>query len=411
MLILIGLELSSFPLFKQHLFNQKSIKMHKNVIPNLLISLLILSKLSIAQPPRGPFVVSPKVNTDKTVTFSYLAPNASTVLLGGSQFGAVDVPMTKNAEGVWSVTFGPIKPDIYPYSFKVDGVTVMDPANVSFFPNERFKASLVEIPADVPVIYTLKNVPHGTISYEYYPSVEGSTGTIVVYTPPGYTKETSKKYPVYYLISGTTDTEETFWKVGKTNLILDNMIAEGIAKPMIVVMPYGNPLAKIAEQTGKDKPADVMSRDGEDALRRMKLFETDLITNIIPFTDKNYRTIANRNNRAIGGFSRGGGQTLRAAFNNVDKFAYVCSYASYISPAEMDKSFTNITANPDKTNKDFKLLFSGIGTEDFLYKGTVEWENYLKDKKINYKSYVTDGGHTWMNVKKYLNETLPLLFK
>lgn len=385
--------------------------MHKNVIPNLLISLLILSKLSIAQPPRGPFVVSPKVNTDKTVTFSYLAPNASTVLLGGSQFGAVDVPMTKNAEGVWSVTFGPIKPDIYPYSFKVDGVTVMDPANVSFFPNERFKASLVEIPADVPVIYTLKNVPHGTISYEYYPSVEGSTGTIVVYTPPGYTKETSKKYPVYYLISGTTDTEETFWKVGKTNLILDNMIAEGIAKPMIVVMPYGNPLAKIAEQTGKDKPADVMSRDGEDALRRMKLFETDLITNIIPFTDKNYRTIANRNNRAIGGFSRGGGQTLRAAFNNVDKFAYVCSYASYISPAEMDKSFTNITANPDKTNKDFKLLFSGIGTEDFLYKGTVEWENYLKDKKINYKSYVTDGGHTWMNVKKYLNETLPLLFK
>jgi enterochelin esterase family protein len=170
-------------------------------------------------------------------------------------------------------------------------------------------------------------------------------------------------------------------------------------------------MARIAEQTGKDKPADVMTRDGDDALRRMKLFETDLISNIIPFTEENYRTIANRDNRAIGGFSRGGGQTLRTAFNNVDKFAYVCSYASYISPAEMDKSFTNITANPAKTNKDFKLLFSGIGTEDFLYKGTVEWENYLKEKKINFKSYVTDGGHTWMNVKKYINETLPILFK
>lgn len=385
--------------------------MYKKRILSLLIGLITFSQLTFAQPPRGPFVISPKVNSDKTVTFSYLAPNATTVLLGGGQFGAVDVPMTKNAEGVWSVTFGPIKPDIYPYSFKVDGVTVMDPANVAFFPNERFKGSLVEIPSDIPAIYALKNVPHGAITYDYYPSVEGSTGTIVVYTPPGYTKETAKKYPVYYLISGTTDTEETFWKVGKVNLMLDNLIAEGTAKPMIVVMPYGNPMAKIAEQTGKDKPADVMSRDGDDALRRMKLFETDLITNIIPYTEKNYRTIANRDNRAIGGFSRGGGQTLRAAFNNVDKFAYVCSYASYISPAEMDKSFTNITSNSAKTNKDFKLLFSGIGTEDFLYKGTVEWENYLKEKKINYKSYVTDGGHTWMNVKKYLNETLPVLFK
>lgn len=376
-----------------------------------LWAVLVIPIIINGQPPRGPYVISPKVNADKTVTFSYLAPNATTVLLDGNQFGSANVPMAKNAEGVWSVTVGPVKPDIYPYGFKVDGITVMDPANVNFFPNERFKASLVEIPSDIPAIYALKNVPHGTVSYEYYPSVEGSTGTIVVYTPPGYNKETSKKYPVYYLISGTTDTEETFWKVGKTNLILDNMIAEGIAKPMIVVMPYGNPMAKIAEQTGKDKPADVTSRDGDDALRRMKMFETDLISNIIPFTEKNYRTIANRDNRAIGGFSRGGGQTLRAAFNNVDKFAYVCSYASYISPAEMDKNFTNITANPAKTNKDFKLLFSGIGTEDFLYKGTTEWENYLKDKKINFKSYVTDGGHTWMNVKKYLNETLPVLFK
>ena len=384
--------------------------MLKNRFLSFFLGLLSFSQV-IAQSPRPPYVVSPKVNPDKTVTFSYLAPNATKVLLGGGQFGAVDVPMSKNAEGVWSVTVGPVKPDIYPYSFKVDGVTINDPSNTYFFPNERFKGSLVEIPSDVPAIYALKNVPHGSLTYEYYPSVEGSTGTMVVYTPPGYTKETSKKYPVYYLISGTTDTEETFWKVGKTNLILDNMIAAGIAKPMIVVMPYGNPLARIAEQTGKDKPADVMSRDGEDALRRMKMFETDLIANIIPFTEKNYRTIANRDNRAIGGFSRGGGQTLRAAFNNVDKFAYVCSYASYISPAEMDKSFTNIASNPEKTNKDFKLLFSGIGTEDFLYKGTVEWENYLKDKKVNLKSYVTDGGHTWMNVKKYLNETLPVLFK
>lgn len=384
--------------------------MLKNRFITFFLSMLSFSQVT-AQSLRPPYVVSPKVNPDRTVIFSYLAPNATTVLLGGGQFGAVDVPMSKNTEGVWSVTVGPVKPDIYPYSFRVDGVTINDPANTYLFPNERFKGSLVEIPSDIPAIYALKDVPHGSITYEYYPSIEGSTGTMVVYTPPGYVKESSKKYPVYYLISGTTDTEETFWKVGKTNLILDNMIAAGTAKPMIVVMPYGNPLAKIAEQTGKDKPADVMTRDGEDALRRMKLFESDLLGKVMPFVEKNYRTIKNRDNRAIGGFSRGGGQTLRTAFNNVDKFAYVCSYASYISPIEMEKSFQNITSNPDKTNEDFKLLFSGIGTEDFLYKGTVEWENYLKAKKINFKSYVTDGGHTWMNVKKYLNETLPLLFK
>lgn len=384
--------------------------MLKNRFITFFLSMLSFSQVT-AQSLRPPYVVSPKVNPDRTVIFSYLAPNATTVLLGGGQFGAVDVPMSKNTEGVWSVTVGPVKPDIYPYSFRVDGVTINDPANTYLFPNERFKGSLVEIPSDIPAIYALKDVPHGSITYEYYPSIEGSTGTMVVYTPPGYVKESSKKYPVYYLISGTTDTEETFWKVGKTNLILDNMIAAGTVKPMIVVMPYGNPLAKIAEQTGKDKPADVMTRDGEDALRRMKLFESDLLGKVMPFVEKNYRTIKNRDNRAIGGFSRGGGQTLRTAFNNVDKFAYVCSYASYISPTEMEKSFQNITSNPDKTNEDFKLLFSGIGTEDFLYKGTVEWENYLKAKKINFKSYVTDGGHTWMNVKKYLNETLPLLFK
>ena len=223
-----------------------------------LFILLATSYLSNAQAPRPPYVVSPKVNADKTVTFSYLAPNATTVLLDGNQFGSANVPMTKGENGVWSITVGPVKPDIYPYGFKVDGITINDPANTYLFPNERFKASLVEIPSDSPAIYALQNVPHGAVTYEYYPSVEGSTGTVVVYTPAGYTKETAKKYPVYYLISGTTDTEETFWKVGKVNLMLDNMIAEGIAKPMIVVMPYGNPMAKIAEQTGKDKPSDVM---------------------------------------------------------------------------------------------------------------------------------------------------------
>ncbi|AKD53831.1 esterase [Spirosoma radiotolerans] len=376
----------------------------------LLWLLSALSGLALAQPPRGPLVMSPQVNADKTVTFRYQAPQAKAVELS-AQFEKAPVAMTKDAQGIWSVTVGPVKPDIYPYSFRVDGVTVMDPANVAFFPNERFKASLVDIPGDTPLIHAMRDVPHGSINYEYYPSMEGTTGSLVVYTPPGYDQNPSKKYPVYYLISGTTDTEETFFKVGKTNLILDNLIAEGKAKPMIIVMPYGNIAARVAEQKGGSKPADPTVRDGADAVKRANDFATDLVKNVIPYTEKSYRTIPNRENRAIGGFSRGGGQTLRTAFSNMDKFAWVCAYSSYLSPEEMDRSYPALVSNAAQTNKQLKLLWVSVGSDDFLYKGTVEFMDYLKAKNVNYKSLITDGGHTWMNVKTYVAATTPLLFQ
>jgi enterochelin esterase-like enzyme len=371
---------------------------------------LVLVICANGQPPRGPLVVSPEVNQDKTVVFRYLAPRAKEVRLSG-QFLKGPIPMTMDSIGIWSVTVGPIKPDIYPYSFNVGGVTVMDPANVAFFPNERFKASLVDVPGDTPLVHALKDVPHGTITYEYYPSVEQSTGSLVVYTPPGYDKNPSKRYPVFYLISGTTDTEETFFKVGRTNLIMDNLIADGKAKDIIIVMPYGNPMARIAEQTGKPKPADMMSRDSEEAVRRAKLFETDLVNYVIPYIEKNYRAISDRNSRAIAGFSRGGGQTLRTAFGNMDKFAWICCYSAYLSTSEMEGAYKHIGANPEVTNNQLKLLWVSVGDEDFLYKSTIEFMDYLKSKNVNYKSMITPGGHTWMNVKTYVAETAQLLFQ
>ena len=386
--------------------------MYKQTITLFMLfwMMLNISNLAISQPPRGPWVVSPKVNDDKTVTFSYLAPDAKEVKLS-AQFEKEQIPMTKDSIGIWSVTVGPVEPDIYPYSFKVDGVTVMDPANVAFFPNERFKASLVDIPGDTPLVHAMKDVPHGTITYEYYPSIEGSTGSLVVYTPPGYDKNPTKKYPVFYLISGTTDTEEDWFKVGKTNLILDNLIAEGKAKPMIIVMPYGNPAARIAEQTGKSKPDDPFGRDNPDAIKRSNQFENDLVNRVIPYVDKNYRTINNRENRAIGGFSRGGGQTLRVAFGNMDKFAWICCYSAYLSPPEMESNFNAIANKPENTNKQLKLFWISVGNEDFLYQDTVKFMDYLKAKKVNFKSLISTGGHTWMNTKKYLSETAQLLFQ
>ena len=362
------------------------------------------------QPPRGPLVVSPEIHADKTITFRYLAPSAKDVKLS-AQFLKSQLPMTKDSLGIWSATVSSVKPDIYPYSFNVDGITVMDPANVDFFPNERFKASLVDVPGDTPLIHSLRDVPHGTVTYDYYPSLEGTIGSFVIYTPPGYDKNTTQKYPVFYLISGTTDTEETFFKVGRTNFILDNLIHEGKAKPMIIVMPYGNTVARIAEQKGAAKPADPISREGADGVNRARLFETDLLTKVIPYVDQNYRTLNNRENRAIGGFSRGGGQTLRAAFGNLDKFAWVCCYSAYLSTPEMEKSFRNIYEKPAQTNKNLRLLWVSVGNEDFLYNQTVEFMDFLKAKNVHFNSLVTPEGHTWMNVKKYVAESAQLLFK
>jgi enterochelin esterase-like enzyme len=374
-----------------------------------LIIAIVSPNPSVAQ-PRGPFIISPEVKADKSITFRYMAPLAKEVKLD-AQFEKAKIPMTKDTSGIWTVTVGPVKPDIYPYSFIVDGITVMDPANVAFFPNERFKASLVDVPGDVPLIHALKDVPHGSITYEYYPSIEGTTGSLVVYTPPGYSSNVSKKYPVFYLISGTTDTEETWFKVGKANLILDNLIAEGKATPMIIVMPYGNVAARIAEQKGGPKPGDPSGRDNADAIARAKAFEDDLMKNIIPYVERSYRTLNDKDNRAIGGFSRGGGQTLRAAFGNMDKFSWVCSYSSYLSNEEMERSFPDIIKKPEQTNKNLKLLWLGVGNEDFLYKGAVDFIDLLKANNVKHKSLITSGGHTWMNTKIYLTETAQLLFK
>jgi enterochelin esterase family protein len=372
--------------------------------------MLVIPGYAMGQPPRGPLVVSPQIHADKRVTFRYQAPAAKDVQLS-AQFEKERVPMTRDSAGIWSVTVGPVKPDIYPYNFVADGLSLMDPANPAFFPNERFKASLVDIPGDTPLVHAMKDVPHGTVSYEYYPSVSGTTGSVVVYTPPGYDKDAGKKYPVYYLISGTTDTEEAWFKVGRANLILDNLIAEGKAKPMILVMPYGNIAARVAEQKNGLKPGDPAGRDNADSISRAKSFEDDLINNLMPYVEKNYRSINNKDNRAIGGFSRGGGQTLRTAFNHMDKFSWVCSYSSYLSPQEMERSYKPIYENASRTNSQLKLFWISVGTEDFLYEGTVEFMNFLKAKKVNYKEWVTGGGHTWMNTKAYLAQTAQLLFQ
>lgn len=360
---------------------------------------LALAVVSVkAQSPRPPQIQSPLVHPDRQMTFNFRAPNAKKVELS-AQFLKGNQPLTVDTNGVWSITVGPVEPNLYPYSFVVDGVGIADPSNQDLFPNERFKASLVDIPGDQPSLHSVQDVPHGEMSYCFYQSKTlGRTRPLIVYTPPGY-REGRKKYPVFYLVSGTTDTEETWFKVGRVNFILDNLIAQKKAVPMIVVMPYGNMMM------GTPPPTSLQAAD------MYKVFNDELVGNIIPYVEANYRVSRDREKRAIAGFSRGGGQSLFTGFNNLDKFAWIGSYSAYLTPEVFDKYFASSAADPKATNKKLKLLWLGVGKADFLCKQAVEFDDYLKGKNIEHQSFVTEGGHTWMNARHYLAETLQLYFK
>src|SRR6185436_7114755 len=194
----------------------------------------------IARAQRPPSISSPEVHTDNSITFRYYSRNAQNVSVNG-EFLSAPLQMNKDTSGVWSITVPPVKPDIYPYSFRVDSVLMADPNNTFIFSNERFKCSIVDVPGNTPLIHSLQNVPHGKISYRFYKSgTLETTRPLLVYTPPGFNPNGNIKYPVLYLIHGGSDTEETWTKVGRANFIADNLIAQGKAKPMIIVMPYGN---------------------------------------------------------------------------------------------------------------------------------------------------------------------------
>ena len=341
----------------------------------------------------------PKCNNDGTVTFQYKNDSAKSVLVD-VQFAGRKEMKRDAATGLWSVTLGPAAPDMYPYCYIVDGVSVMDPENPQYFPNEGFKNSLLEIPGNGTLPHDIRNVQHGRLEYvHYYSKSLGGTNTAIVYLPPNYMMDQQKKYPVFYLISGTTDTEEVYYKVGRVNYILDNLLADKQAKEMIVVLPYGNPMKLLA---GKPAAGGApQTRFGGD------VFSKDLINDLMPYIEKNYRTINNADHRAIGGFSRGGNQALFNGLSNLDKFSYLCSYSSFTST-----DIPDVYDNADETNKKIHLFWLGVGTDDFLYGNARDYMEFLDKKGIrSVKEFTTDKfGHTWMNAKYFLSKTLPLLF-
>ena len=366
-----------------------------NGVAKMVVSLAIgmASNLCWAQPSAEQKSVV--CHEDGTVTFLYKNETAKDVQVD-VQFAGKN-PMKRGEDGMWTATLGPAAPDMYPYHFEVDGVSVMDPLCPQYFPNEGFKNSLLEIPAKTGTLaHDIKNVPHGKVEYiHYYSKSLKGTNNAIVYLPPSYHKNKKKNYPVFYLISGTTDTEEVYYKVGRMNYILDNLLAEGKAQEMIIVLPYGNPTKLLPT------PPQGMMGMGMD------VFGNDLINDLMPYVESHYRTLNDRDHRAIGGFSRGGNQGLSCGLMNLDKFSYLCSYSSFTST-----TLPNVYDNAADTNSKIHLFWLGVGTDDFLYGTARDYMEFLDKKGIrSVKEYTHDKfGHTWMNAKYFLDKTLRLLF-
>jgi enterochelin esterase family protein len=361
---------------------------------------------------RGPTVVSPEVSADGTVTVRLLAPNAQQVTASGELDGKPH-PMTKGADGVWSVTIGPLPPDIYTYSFNVDGLTVLDPRNTNtkmgyggFGP-----VSTVEVPGDGLQFYDVKPVPHGQVRIlPYVSKTLGLARTVWIYTPPGY--ESGKNYPVLYLLHGAGDIESGWTLVGRANNILDNLLADGKVKPMVVVMPLGHAIqsfyagpAKSAAAPGS--PATAAAGGGAGAL---SLFGRDLLDDVKPLVEKTFKVSTRPDDRAIAGLSMGGGQTINIAFNRPELFRYVV----LMSPAAgqgLEQTYASFLSNPSVPNKQFKLFWMAVGRDDNLVgNGDKAFDQVLTAKGINHSFKSTDGRHEWTVWRHYLQEVAPLLF-
>jgi enterochelin esterase-like enzyme len=375
---------------------------------SLLIVVLLAAIFSFAQQkpaqPAGfppPPLVSPEVHSDGSVTFRLQAPNAKEVKL--DRQGTPLLEMQRDDHGVWSVTTAPLQPDYYGYSFSVDGVRTMDASNPLLVPNLIFPSNAVHVPGPPSLPWELNDIPHGEIHHHFYRSAIASDDRdYYVYTPPGYDPKSKKKFPVLYLLHGYSDDASGWTAVGRANVILDNLIAQGKAKPMIVVMPLGyGTMEMIRLSWGSWSHTDV--RDAN-----FKKFSEALLTEIIPRVESEYKTAKSRNARAVAGLSMGGSESLLTGLNHLDKFAWIGAFSSGGIPEEFGKDFPHLDA---KANEQIRLLWIACGTEDHLITLNRNLRAWLKAQGVNMTEVETPGMHTWMVWRRNLAEFVGLLFR
>jgi enterochelin esterase family protein len=365
-------------------------------------------------------VVSPEIHDNNTVTFRFKAPKAVRVQLTGdflpvqknAKFEAPGiVDLKEGQEGVWEYTTPePLKPELYSYSFIVDGLRMNDPANVYLIRDVSTLTNVFIIGGDRADFYKVNPVPHGTVSRIWYDSPAlGLERRMTVYTPVGY--ETSgKRYPVLYLLHGMGGDDEAWISLGRTAQILDNLIAQGKARPMIVVMPNGNASQEAApgeSSRGMVPPTMQLPKTMEGSYEQA-------FPEIVKFIDKNYRTIKSKSGRAIAGLSMGGFHSLHISKQYPDMFNYIGLFSAAIMPNKEVSSpiYENMEGKLKvQFDKNPALYWIAIGKTDFLYKANEEYRKLLDEKGYKYTYYESDEGHIWKNWRIYLTEFVPMLFR
>jgi len=391
-----------------------------------LFALVLVCATTFAQQALwgGSPIVSPEIHENNTVTFRLKAPNADKVQVTGdflptkkmkTLYGDFDGPgaadLTKGSDGVWAYsTPEPLMPELYSYSFVVDGLKITDPSNVYMIRDVSSVTNVFLIGGGRADLYKVNEVPHGTVSRVWYnsPTLK-MTRRMTVYTPAGY--ETSgESYPVFYLLHGMGGDEEAWIALGRAAQILDNLIAEGKAKPMIVVMTNGNASQEAApgeSSLGMLPPSMQMPKTMEGS------FEI-AFPDVVKFVDSTYRTVKRKSGRGIAGLSMGGFHSLHISNEFPDMFDYVGLFSAAIMPDKAVQApiYDNLEGKLKvQFGENPALYWIGIGKSDFLYKANEDFRKLLDKDGYKYTYYETDGGHIWKNWRIYLTEFTPLLFK
>jgi enterochelin esterase family protein len=369
----------------------------------LLSLIAVVAVPVLAQQP--PQIVSPEIRSDRRVTFRITGPNLKAVALrleGSPQ----PLAMQRDDQGVWIVTAGPLEPDYYEYWFDADGAPLLDSLNPLMKPNFLHPHNMVHVPGPASLSWEVSNVPHGALHRHFYHSrIVGDFRDYYVYTPPGYDPRGKVRYPVLYLLHGYSDNNDIWTLVGNTNVSLDNLIAQGKAKPMIIVMPLGYGAPEIVQRT----PVFAAPfRDEKLRQRNFDRFRDSLLEEVIPAVESDYLVRKDRSSRAIAGLSMGGTETLLVGLNALDRFAWIGAFSSGGLSEEFEKQFPGLDS---KANSQLRLLWISCGRDDRLLDINQKLRGWLESKQIHYKWIEPAGAHSWQVWRRAIADFAPLLFQ
>jgi enterochelin esterase-like enzyme len=345
-------------------------------------------------------VKSPEIASDRRVTFRLRAPSATEVTVSG-EFMSGGRPLVKDSGGIWTFTTDPLPPEIYDYNFTINGVKTIDPSNAEVKTGSTAQTiqSILEVPGETAAFYDALQVPHGEIRTEWYESKSlHAVRRVTIYTPPGFDATGRTHYPTLYLLHGANADETAWTKLGRVNLILDNLLAEKKIKPLIVVMPFGYGV-----------PPGTEPFDGGFGVIATT-FSKDLLGDVIPYVETRFPVYKDRDHRALAGLSMGGAESLTIGLNHLELFSYVAGFSAAMRPADFPRDFAALSANPQETNQQLHLLWLGVGRQDNLFGSTDSFSKFLDSAQIKHTYQTSEGAHTWIVWRRYLRDFTPLLF-